>query len=92
MRTARDRRESTHVDCSPEALDGPACQQALTERSHKPRGMLRLAPHVHVVSPLLACGTAAWTRHAVVYRPQQAEALAWRGATCGLDVVARLGE
>jgi len=62
------------------------------ERSHKPRWIIRLEQHVNVVSHVLEGGNAAWTRQAVIYRPPQEDALAWRGYAFGLDVVARIGE
>lgn len=92
MSTARDRRESTPVDFSPEEQACPACQVTLKERDPKPRWVIRLDQDVTVVSPVLACGTTACTRPAVVYRPPPAEALAWRGDALGRDVVARIGE
>jgi hypothetical protein len=62
------------------------------ERYHKQRWIVRLDEHVNVVRHVLECATTACTRPAVVYRPQQEDALAWRGYTFGLDVVARMGE
>ena len=47
---------------------------------------------MNVVSHVLECGNAACTRQAVIYRPQQEDALALRGYAFGLDVVARIGE
>jgi len=64
----------------------------LQERYHQQRWSIRLDQHVNVVSQVLACGTAACTRPAVLYRPPQEDALAWRGYAFGLDVVARIGE
>jgi hypothetical protein len=92
MRTSRDRRESPQVDLYPAEQECPVCQHALKERYHKQRWIIRLDQHVKVVSHFLECGNAACTRQAVVYRPQQEDALAWRGYTFGLDVVARIGE
>jgi hypothetical protein len=92
MRTPRDRRESTQVDFYPVELECPACQHALKERYHKQRWIIRLDQHVKVVSHFLECGNAACTRQAVIYRPQQEDALALRGYSFGLDVVARIGE
>jgi hypothetical protein len=92
MRTPRDRRESTPVDFDPEEPECPACQYTLKERYHQQRWVIRLDQHVNVVSHVLECGKTASTRHAVVYRPQQEDALAWRGYAFGLDVVARIGE
>jgi hypothetical protein len=91
MSTPRDRRASTHVDVYPQELECPGCQRVLTERYHKPRWIIRLDQHVNVVRHFLECGHAACTRQAVVYRPQQEDALAWRGYSFGLDVVARIG-
>ena len=53
---------------------------------------MRLDQHVQVVSHFLECGNTACTRPAVVYRPYQEDALALRGYSFGLDVVARIGE
>src|SRR5262245_40320869 len=92
MSTPRDRRESTPVDFYPVELECPACQHALKERYHKQRWIIRLDQHVNVVSYFLECRNAACTRQAVIYRPQQEEALALRGYSFGLDVVARIGE
>ncbi len=92
MRTSRDRCDSTQVDLYPEEQECPACQQALKERYHKQRWVIRLDQPVQVVSHFLECGNTACTRQAVVYRPQQEDALALRGYSFGLDVVARLGE
>jgi hypothetical protein len=64
----------------------------MKERYHKQRWIVRLEQHVKVVSHFLECGNTACTRQAVVYRPHQEDALAWRGSTFGLDVVARMGE
>jgi hypothetical protein len=92
MRTSRDRRESTQVDFYPEEQECPACQHPLKERYHKQRWIIRLDQHVKVVSHFLECGNTACTRPAVVYRPLQEDALALRGYSFGLDVVARIGE
>jgi hypothetical protein len=92
MRTPRDRRECTQVDLYPEERDCPACQHPLKERYHKQRWIVRLNQHVKVVSHFLECGHVACPRRAVVYRPYQEDALALRGYTFGLDVVARIGE
>jgi hypothetical protein len=62
------------------------------ERYHKQRWIVRLDQHVKAVSHFLECTNTACTRQAVVYRPQQEDALALRGYTFGLDVVARIGE
>ena len=45
-----------------------------------------------VVSHFLECVNTDCMRQALVYRPQQEDALALRGYTFGLDVVARIGE
>lgn len=92
MRTSRDRRESTQVDLYPERHDCPACHQALTERYHKHRWIVRLNQYVKVVSHFLECGNMACAQRAVVYRPHQEDSLALRGYTFGLDVIARIGE
>ena len=92
MRTPRDRRECTQVDVYPEEHDCPACQPALKERYHQQRWIVRLDQHGQVVSHFLACGHVACSRRAVVYRPYQEDALALRGYSFGLDVVARIGE
>jgi hypothetical protein len=64
----------------------------LQERDHKQRWIIRLDQHVNVVSHCLECGHAACPRQAVSYRPQQEDALALRGYSFGLAVVARSGE
>jgi hypothetical protein len=69
MRTPRDRRESTQVDCYPEAQECPAGQYTLKERYPKQRWVIRLDQHVNVVSHFLECGNTACPRQAVVYRP-----------------------
>jgi hypothetical protein len=92
MRTSRDRRGSTQVDLYPEEQECPVCQHALKERYHKQRWIVRLDQHVNVVSHVLECGSVACSRRAVVYRPYQEDALALRGYSFGLDVVARIGE
>jgi hypothetical protein len=92
MSTSRDRRESTQVDLYPEEQECPACQHALKERDHKQRWIMRLDQHVNVVSHVLDCGNTACARRAVIYRPHQEDALARRGYTFGLEVVARMGE
>jgi hypothetical protein len=76
----------------PQELECPGGQRILKARYHKQRWIMRRDQHVNVVSHFLECGNAACTRHAVVYRPQQEDALALRGYSFGLDVVARLGE
>jgi hypothetical protein len=91
MSTPRDRRERTQVDLYPEAPECPACQDTLQERDPKQRWVIRLDQPVKVVSHCLEGGTTACTRPAVVYRPPQEEALAWRGDSVGLEVVARIG-
>jgi hypothetical protein len=69
MSTSRDRRERMQVDFYPEALECSACQDALKERYHKQRWIIRLDQHVNVVSHFLECGNVACPRRAVVYRP-----------------------
>jgi hypothetical protein len=80
------------VDFYPEEQECPACQYTLKKRDHKQRWVIRLDQHVKVVSHFLECGNTACPRQAVVYRPQQEDALALRGYSFGLDVVARIGE
>ena len=63
----------------------------MQERDHKQRWIVRLDQPVKVVSHVLECRQTACTRHAVIYRPQQEDALAVRGETFGLAVVARIG-
>lgn len=92
MRTPRDRRESPQIDFYPQRQACPTCQQAMQERYHKQRWIVRLDQHVKVVSHFLECRNRACTRQAVIDRPQQEDALALRGYTFGLDVVARIGE
>jgi hypothetical protein len=91
MRTPRDRRERTPVDFYPEEQECPACQYTVKARDHQQRWVMRLDQHVNVVRHVLEGGNTACTRQAVVDRPPQEEALAWRGSSCGLEVVARLG-
>lgn len=76
MSTPRDRRDSKPVDLYPQLREGPECHQAMHERYHKQRWIVRLDQHVKVVSHCLECGTTACTRQAVVDRPLQEEALA----------------
>ena len=52
---------------------------------------MRREQPVHVGRHGLAGGQAAGTRPAVIDRPPPEEALAWRGSTVGLEVVARIG-
>jgi hypothetical protein len=92
MRTPRERAESHQLDLYPQRQECPECQQTLHERYHKQRWIVRLDQHVKVVSHFLECRNPACTRQAVVYRPYQEDALALRGYTFGLDVVARIGE
>jgi hypothetical protein len=92
MRTPRDRRESPQIDLYPQLQACPTCHQAMQERYHKQRWIVRLDQHVKGVSHFLECRNTACTRQAVIYRPQQEDALALRGYTFGLDVVARIGE
>jgi len=79
------------MDFSPEEQECPACQYTLKERYHKQRWVMRRDQHVNVVSHVLEGRKTACTRQAVVYRPPQDDALAWRGDSCGRDVVARRG-
>jgi hypothetical protein len=92
MRTARDRCKSQPLDLFPPVHICPACQQALKERYHKQRWIVRLDQQVKVVSHFLECGNPVCDQRAVVYRPLQEDTLALRGYTFGLDVVARIGE
>jgi hypothetical protein len=92
MRTPRDRSASTQMDLYPPIQDCPACHHKLQERYHKQRWIVRLDQHIKVVSHFLECSYATCTQRAVVYRPHQEDALALRGYTFGLDVVARIGE
>jgi hypothetical protein len=92
MRTARDRCKSQQLDLFPPVHSCPACQQALKERYHKQRWIVRLDQQVKVVSHFLECGNPACDHRAVVYRPLQEDTLALGGYTFGLDVVARIGE
>jgi hypothetical protein len=92
MSTARDRRASTQMAWYPPLQDCPACHQILHERSHKQRWIVRLDQHIKVVRHVLQCSNATCTQRAVVYRPPQEDALALRGYTFGLAVVARIGE
>jgi hypothetical protein len=91
-RTPRDRRDSTQVEWSPPMHACPACQQPLRERYQKPRWLSQRDQQVNVVSHFLACGHTHGERRAAVYRPYQDDTVAWRGDTCGLDVVARMGD
>ena len=92
MRTPRKRGQSQQLDVYPQRQECPECHQTMHERYHKQRWIVRLDQHVKVVSHFLECTNTACTRQAVVYRPQQEDALALRGYTFGLDVVARIGE
>ena len=92
MRTPQDRRESHQIDLYPQWQACPTCHQAMQERYHKQRWIVRLDQHMKVVSHFLECRNVICTQHAVVYRPQQEDALALRSYTFGLDVVARIGE
>jgi hypothetical protein len=92
MRTPRQRGGSQQLDLYPEWQQCPACHQAMHERYHKQRWIVRLEQPVKVVSHFLECGNTACTQRAVVYRPHQEDALALRGYSFGLDVVARIGE
>jgi hypothetical protein len=80
------------MDWYPPLQDCPACHQILHERSHQQRWIVRLDQHIKVVSHVLECSHATWTQRAVLYRPPQEDALALRGDTFGLAVVARIGE
>ena len=53
--------------------------------------MMPRDPHVNVVRHVLACGHTPGERRAAVSRPDPADTWAWRGDTCGLEVVARRG-
>jgi len=92
MKTPRDRRQSTQLDLYPERQACPECQQSLPERYRKQRWIVQLNQQVKVVSHFLECCNTACDRRGVVYRPHQEDALALRGYTYGLDVVARIGE
>jgi hypothetical protein len=92
MRTPRERGQSQQLDLYPQRQECPECHQTMHERYHKQRGIVRLEQHVKVGSHFLECANTACPRPAVVYRPQQEDALALRGDTFGLDVVARIGE
>src|SRR6267142_3068605 len=92
MRTPRERGQSQQLDLYPQLQECPECHQTMHERYHKQRWIVRLDQHVKVVSHCLECGNTACTRPAVIYRPQQEDALALRGYAFGLDVVARIGE
>lgn len=92
MRTPRERGDGQQLDLYPEGRECPACHQPMHERYHKQRWIVRLEQPVKVVSHFLECGNTACTHRGVVYRPHQEDALALRGYTFGLDVVARIGE
>jgi len=92
MRLPRERGGSQQLDLYPQLQACPECQQVMKERYHKQRWIVRLDQHVKVVSHFLECRNTACTRQAAIYRPQQEDALALRGYTFGLDVVARIGE
>lgn len=91
MRTPRDRRERTPVEWYPPMHACPAGHQPVLERSQKPRWVMPRDPHVNVVRHVLACGHTHGERRAAVSRPDPADTWAWRGDTCGLEVVARRG-
>jgi hypothetical protein len=80
------------MDLYPQLQACPVCHQVMKERYHKQRWIVRLDQPVKVVSHFLECVNTACMRQALVYRPQQEAALALRGYTFGLDVVARIGE
>ena len=92
MRTPRDRRESKQLELYPHMQACPACHQRLIERYHKQRWIIQLDQQVKVVSHFLECCNPDCERRATVYRPHEEDALALRGYTFGLDVVARIGE
>ncbi len=92
MRTPRERGASQQMDLYPQLQACPVCHQVMKERYHKRRWIVRLDQPVKVVSHFLECVNTACMRQALVYRPQQEDALALRGYTFGLDVVARIGE
>ena len=81
-----------------EELDPHKCKNVppvinpLIERYRKQRWIIQLNQQVKVVSHFLECGNTDCERCAAVYRPYQEDALALRGYTFGLDVVARIGE
>ncbi len=92
MRTPRARRESQQVDLYPPLQECPACHEALTERYHKQRWIIRLDQDVKVMSHFLECSHPDCERQGAVYRPYQEDTLALRGYTFGMDVVVRIGE
>jgi hypothetical protein len=91
MRTPRERGPSQPLDVYPQRQECPECHPPMHERSHKQRWIVRLEQHVQGVRHFLECAHTACTRPAGVYRPYQEDAWAWRGSTCGWDVVARMG-
>ena len=84
MSTPRERGQSPQLACYPQGQAGAACHHTRHERSPQQRWIVRLDQHVNVGSHVLACAQTAWTRPAVVYRPDQADAWAWRGSTLGM--------
>src|ERR1043166_4090687 len=92
MRTPRARGASQQMDLYPQLHACPVCHHVMQERYHQQRWIVRLDQPVKVVRHVLECGHTACMRQALGYRPQQEAALAVRGYTFGLEVVARLGE
>ena len=92
MKTPRDRRQSQPLDLYPDLRACPVCHRILRERYHKQRWIIRLDRQMKVVSHFLECENWGCPQRAIVYRPHQEDALALRGYTFGLDVVARIGE
>jgi hypothetical protein len=90
--TCRDRSQSQRLHLYPEIRVCPACEKPLVERYRKRRWVVQLNGQVEVISHCLHCRTLNCPLQAATYRPAQEDALALRGYSFGLDVVARIGQ
>jgi hypothetical protein len=91
MKKRRDHSQSEEVHLSPEVRACPGCQQPRVERYRKQRYIITLHGALTAISHWLACRTRGGPWYGASLRPEQAEGLALRGYSCGLDVVARIG-
>ena len=92
MRRTRERSGSELIHLYPHTRECPACQEALEERYHKQRWIVRLGQKLHVISHFLECHTRGCRLREAIYRPEGEDILAMRGYTFGLDVIAFIGE
>jgi hypothetical protein len=92
MKKARAHSQRAAVPLYPEVRVCPGCQQSRAERYRKQRYLITLRGELQVSSHWLACRTRGCPWHGASLRPEQAEGLALRGDSFGLDVVAHLGE